>query len=82
MSRFQAYEGYTAGELAIFDQAFVDACRQLGLDPSPADDAIFRRLRDLATAIMNAARMGERDPATLSAIATSFGLRNWHLPKR
>jgi hypothetical protein len=31
---------------------------------------------------MNAAHFGERDPANLCAFAISFGLRNWHLPKR
>jgi hypothetical protein len=83
MSRFRAYEGFTTAELAIFEQAFVDACRKLGVDPSPADDTTYRRLRDdLTAAIMNAARFGERDPANLSAFAISFGLRNWHLPKR
>ena len=83
MSRFRAYEGFTSAELAIFEQAFADACRRLGVDPTPADDTIYRRLRnDLATAVINAARFGERDPANLAAFAISFGLRNWHLPKR
>jgi hypothetical protein len=60
-----------------------DACRKLGLDPSPVDDSVYRSLRDdLAKSIMNAARFGERDPANLSAFAVTFGLRNWHLPKR
>jgi len=31
---------------------------------------------------MNAARFGERDAANLTAFAITFGLRNWHLPKR
>ena len=83
MSRFRAYEGYTSTELAIFEQAFQQACGKLDIDPSPTDDTIYRHLRDdLAAAIMNAARFGERDPANLSAFAISFGLRNWHLPRR
>jgi len=83
MSRFHAYEGCTSAELAIFEQAYQDACRRLDINPSPTDDIIFRQLReDLAKAVMNAARFGERDPANLSALAVSFGLRNWHLPKR
>jgi hypothetical protein len=83
MSRFRACEDFTPAELAIFEEAFEDACRKLGVDPTPADDTIYRRLRDdLAAAIVNAARFGERDPANLSAFAISFGLRNWHLPKR
>jgi hypothetical protein len=31
---------------------------------------------------MNAANMGERDPLALSAVAMTFGMRNWHLPKQ
>ena len=54
-----------------------------GLDPTPSDDAVYRSLRDdLAKAVMDAASFGERDPANLSAFTISFGLRNWHLPKR
>lgn len=76
-------DAYGSGELAIFQQAYEDACRKLGLDPSPSDDTVYRRLRDvLARAVMNAARSGERDPAVLCTLAISFGLRNWHLPKR
>jgi len=86
MSRFRTYEhghGYSSEDLAVFEQAFEEACRKLGLDPAPSDDTVYRRIRDdLATAIMNAARFGERDTANLSAFAISFGLRNWHLPKR
>jgi len=83
MSRFRAYDGFAPSELSIFEQAFADACRKLGVDPSPADDSVYRRLRDdLAAATMNAARFGERDAANLTAFAISFGLRNWHLPKR
>ena len=84
MSRFRAYNRrYTSSELAIFQQAYEDACRKLGIDPSPTDDTVYRNLRDdLARSIMDAARFGERDPANLSAFAISFGLRNWHLKKR
>ena len=47
MSRFRAYEGgYDSAELAIFEQAYEDACRKLGVDPSPTDDTVYRRLRD------------------------------------
>jgi hypothetical protein len=84
MSRFSAFSSsYDPADLAIFQQAYEDACRKLDLDPSPTDDTVYESLRDdLAKAVMNAARFGERDPAILSAIAISFGLRNWHLPKR
>ncbi len=84
MSRFRAFEGaYDSAELAIFRQAYEDACRKLDLDPMASDDAVYRSLRDdLAKAVMNAAGFGERDPANLSAFAVTFGLRNWHLPKK
>ena len=84
MSRFRDNDAaYGPDEVAIFQAAFDDACRKLGLDPSPPDDTHYKRLRDaLATAIMNAARLGERDPRALSAFAMTFGMRNWHLPKR
>jgi hypothetical protein len=84
MSRFRDHEAvYGPDELAIFQEAFNDACRKLGLDPSPTDDTHYKNLRDdLATAIMNAARLGERDPRALTAFAMTFGMRNWHLPKR
>lgn len=84
MSRFRAHrDRYNSGELAIFQEAYEDACRKLGLDPSPSDDSVYRNLRDgLANAVLNGARFGERDPAILSTFAISFGLRNWHLPKR
>ena len=84
MYRFRAFSSsYYPADLAIFQQAYEDACRKLGLDPSPTDGTVYESLRDdLAKAVMNAARFGERDPAILSAIAISFGLRNWHLPKR
>ena len=73
--------GRVQGELAIFQQAYEDACRKV--DPAPSDDTVYRRLRDeLAKAVINAARFSERDPSILSAFAISFGLRNWHLPKR
>jgi hypothetical protein len=84
LSRFRVYsESYSPEDLAIFRRAYDEACRKLGLDPSPADDTVYWRLReDLARAVMNAAHLGERDPANLTAFAISFGLRNWHLPKR
>ena len=84
MSGFRAYDRrYTSSELAIFQQAYEDACRKLGIDPSPTDDTVYRNLRDdLARSVMDAARFGERDPANLSAFAISFGFRNWHLKKR
>jgi len=84
MAQFSAHKNaYAPDELAAFEQAFEDACRRSGIDPTPTDDTIYRSLRDdLAQSILNAARFGERDSANLSAFAISFGLRNWNLPKR
>ena len=84
MSRFSDNDStYGPDELAIFQAAFDDACRKLGLDPSPPDDTHYKHLRDtLATAIMEAGRLGERDPHALTAFAMTFGMRNWHLSKR
>jgi hypothetical protein len=68
MSRFRDHAAvYGPDELAVFQEAFDHACRKLGLDPSPTDDTHYKRLRDdLATAIMNATRLGERDSLALS----------------
>jgi len=84
MSRFRSHDGtLTPHELATMQQAYEDACRKLGLDPSPADPSEHRHVRDrLAVAVLAAAKMGERDRAALTAFAIAFGLRNWHLPKR
>jgi hypothetical protein len=74
---------YAAGELAIFEEAYRDACRKLDIEPYPSDETSYTDLRaDLANAIMDAARFGERDAALLSARAISFGLRNLQRPKR
>ena len=75
-SRSRSHDGtFTPHELATMQQAYEDACRKLGLDPSHVRDR-------LAVAVLAAAKMGERDRATLTAFAIAFGLRNWHLPKR
>ena len=81
MQRFQLYEKiYLSTELAA---AYEDACRKLGLEPLPEDPADSCFVRDsLAKALVNAAKLGERDPAVLSDIAVTFGMRNWHLPKK
>ena len=74
---------YDASELAIFQQAYEDACRKLGLNPKTSDfvDDYSTVRNRLAAAIMDAARRGERDPRDLTAFAIAFGMRNWHLPK-
>jgi hypothetical protein len=70
-------DSFNSTELAIFQQAYDDACGKLDLDDVPVH---ARHRNDLAKAIMNAARLGERDPATLTALAIAFGMRNGHLP--
>lgn len=78
MSRFPtSTDSFDSKELAIFQQAYDDACGKLGLDDVPVH---ARHRNDLAKAIMNAARLGERDPATLTALAIAFRRRNGHLP--
>jgi hypothetical protein len=46
-----------------------------------ADLIDHRHIRDmLAAAILAAAKIGERDPATLSALTVAFSMRNPNLP--
>ena len=61
MSPFSPYSAtFTPEELAILQQAYEDACRKLGLAPSPSDPADNKRVRDdLVVAIVNAAKLGE-----------------------
>jgi hypothetical protein len=73
---------YFTNELAILEQAYEHACLEVGLNPAVPDfinDHSSVRNR-IATAIMDAARLGERDPNVLSAFAVGIGMRNWHLP--
>ena len=74
---------YYTNEVAILEQAYEHACLEVGLNPAVPDfinDHNFVRNR-IATAIMDAARLGERDPGVLTA-AVGIGMRNWHLPKQ
>ena len=67
--------------LATLRQAYDDACQAFGLNPSPADLADHRYLRDMiAAAILTASKIGERDPGMLSAFAVAFSMRNWRVP--
>jgi hypothetical protein len=71
---------YYATELAVLEQAYEDACFEVGLDPAAPD---FSSIRDrLTAAIMDAARLGERDPKVLSAFAVAVGMRSWQLTDR
>lgn len=84
MSRFRPYEGiHNPGELAVFRQAYGDACRKLGVDPANSDigdDHCMLRNR-IAMAVMDAAKFGERDLVTLTAYAVAVGMRDRRLPK-
>jgi len=82
MYRFRSHDGtFGPQELATLRQAYEDACRIFGIDPSPADVTDQRHVRDmLAAAILTAAKFGERDPAALSAFAVAFSMRNRYLP--
>jgi hypothetical protein len=82
MSRLRSYDSPLGpDELATLRRAYEDACRIFDLDPAPADLTDHRHIRDmLAAAILAAAKIGERDPATLSAFAVAFSMRNRNLP--
>ena len=81
MSRFNTYSPtFNAEELTTLRQAYDDACRKLGLAPSPSNFEDNKRVRDdLALAITNAAKLGERDPGALTNYAIAIGMRHWHL---
>jgi hypothetical protein len=81
MPRFSASGAtFTPDELATFREAYADACRKLGLAHSPSEPEDNKRVRDdLEAAILNAAKLGERDPAALTNYAIAIGMRHWHL---
>jgi hypothetical protein len=57
---------YDADVLSMLQQAYDDACRGLGLDPHPSDQSRDKETREaLATAIMDLAATGLRDPHIL-----------------
>ena len=77
MGRLRPYELSTG-----CSRACEDDCRKLGIDPLPEDPNDHRWARDqLAKAVLNAARLGERNPSVLSDMALTFGMRNWHLQR-
>lgn len=76
MSRFQSYQtSFGPTDLAVFQNAYEEACRKLGVEE--LHDPSSELCNALATAIMEAARMGERDPVVLSAYAVTFGIRKY-----
>jgi hypothetical protein len=52
--------------LALLQQAYDDACREIGIEPNPADRSLHKETRELlAAAIMDLAASGLRDPRIL-----------------
>jgi hypothetical protein len=57
---------YDPAVLSVLQQAYDDACREIGVDPHPSDQARDKETREaLATAIMDLAATGLRDPHML-----------------
>jgi hypothetical protein len=62
----RAGPAYDAAVLSMLQQAYNDACREIGVDPHPSDQARDKETREaLATAIMDLAATGLRDPHIL-----------------
>ena len=72
---------YDPVDLVVFQTAYNEAYRALGLDPAPPNTADgFVQVRDrVATAVLDQARSGERDCAVLTSFAVAHGLRFWPL---
>jgi hypothetical protein len=84
VSSFRDYENaYQPHELSMFRRAYEDACFKLGIRPTPSDPADNKRTRDeIATAILYAARLGERGLGALTADAVAATKRYRHAPRR
>jgi hypothetical protein len=80
-ARFLAADAplYGPEELAIFQTAYDEACRALGLDPMARDgaDGLGQVRSRVAGAVLDKGRCGER--SVLSAFAVAHGLRHWPL---
>ena len=62
----RAGPAYDSAVLSMLQQAFDDACHEIGVDPHPSDQARDKETREaLATAIMELAATGLRDPHVL-----------------
>lgn len=62
----RAGPAYDPAVLSMLQQAYDDACREIGVDPHPSDQARDKETREaLATAIMDLAATGLRDPHIL-----------------
>lgn len=80
VSPFREFSGiFGPDELALFQQAYDEACRELKLDSDPHSQ---RMRKVVATAVLDAARLGERDPAALKAYALAVTMRALRVPKK
>jgi len=72
---------YGPEELAIFQIAYDEACKALGLDPAVRDgsDGLGQVRSRVAAAVLDKGRSGERDRSVLAAFAVAHGLRHWPL---
>ena len=72
---------YDPVDLAVFQSAYYEACRALGLDPAPRGtaDGLAQVRSRVAAAVLDKARTGERDCAVLASFAVAHGLRFWPL---
>ena len=67
----RAGPAYDPAVLSMLQQAYDDACREIGVDPHPSDQARDKETREaLATAIMDLAAT-LRDPHVAGARATA-----------
>jgi hypothetical protein len=84
VSPFRDLSGiYGPEELALFQQAYDEACRDLKLDPAAVSDSRAKQIREkVATAVLEAARLGERDPAALKAYAVATAMGRAARPKK
>jgi hypothetical protein len=61
---------FDSADLAVLQQAYDEACREIGVDPNPADKSLHKEAREaLASFIIKLAAGGLRDPRILKARA-------------
>jgi len=72
---------YDSSDLAVFQTAYDEACRVLGLDPAARDarDGLGQVRNRVAAAVLDKVRSGERDSTVLTSFAVARGLRHWPL---
>jgi hypothetical protein len=61
---------FDSADLDVLQQAYEEACRDIGVDPHPADKLLHKETREaLASFIFKMAAAGLRDPRILKARA-------------